>query len=310
MYYPFLRGKLYELLSLRELSDDGKLEHIVPIIEPVQDNYSALNKATEKLEENNCEHILIYKPNVGDLCNPNGYNTLVEEVFREEYQIPGFIIDSKHDEEITRLIDNIDYDHIALIHYEKVQSVEKFIGDRDTEDVRNLLHLERLGPFAHRNFRNFNNIMLRDPFTAERRNADYAEVQYQSFSDDHIYFAEEGYAGYSDYSIVGEEYSATGFAPYAIAIHLTHFDQENACWVRHFVSESNIDQSDIAGKYMEAMQDLNDWVEEHADDIYFSSALTELIELYREEHYPGLGYLKKLQIKHHLELINHYFANL
>lgn len=308
MYYPFLRGKLYELLSLRELSDAGELDHIIPIIEPVQDNYSALNKATEKLEENNCEHIMIYKPNVGELTNPDGFNSLVEEIYRDEYQIPGFILDNNNDREIPQLIETIEYDEIALIHYEKIESIDPFLGQRDNTSVRNLLHLDRLGPFIHRNFGGFNNVMLRDPFTSERRNADYKQVEYQSFSDDHIFYNQEGYVGYSDYSIVGEEYSSSGFAPYAIAMHITFFDEDQTCWVQHFVSESNIDQSNIAGKYMEAMRNFYEWVQENRENLYFTSALNELIELYNDEHYPGLGYLKKLQIKHHLELINNYFA--
>ena len=37
MYFPYLRGRQYELLALRELVKNNLLgEHIIPIIEPVK----------------------------------------------------------------------------------------------------------------------------------------------------------------------------------------------------------------------------------------------------------------------------------
>ena len=36
MYYPILRGRQNELIAIRELSKHGKLNNIVPILEPVK----------------------------------------------------------------------------------------------------------------------------------------------------------------------------------------------------------------------------------------------------------------------------------
>lgn len=37
MYFPYLRGRQYELIALRELINNDKLsEHVTPIIEPVK----------------------------------------------------------------------------------------------------------------------------------------------------------------------------------------------------------------------------------------------------------------------------------
>lgn len=307
MYFPFLRGKLYELLSLRELSDSENLGFITPIIEPVQDNYSALNKATEKLEENGNRYIFIYKPNVGDLTNRQGSSALIENIYRDENQVPGFILDGKNDNQILPLIEEIAPDKIALIHYEKTQLIDEITSIIDIENIVNVLHLDRLGPFIRRQYDKFSNVMLRDPFTTERRNADYEEVDNQSLSDDHLFFREERYLGYSDYLVIGEEFTASGFAPYAVAIHLTYMEEDNSCWVKHFVSDSNEDQTDVAGKYMEAMNKLIAWADDNPRLITHTSAFEEFRELHEEEHYPGLGYLKKLSIKHHIEMINTYF---
>jgi hypothetical protein len=298
---------LFELLAIRELAETTSLENIIPIIEPVQDNYSALNKATELLEEKNQKYIFIYKPNVGKIKTENDILDLKENIFKGENQIPGFIIDNNNDEIISDLINDFDSESIALFHYENKQEVESYFNGMDENKFLNFIHLDRLGPFALRRFRGYtNNFMLRDPFTSERRNADYAEVSEQSLSDDHLYYSEEGYLGYSDFLTIGEEYSESGFAPYAVAIHLTYLLNDMSCWIKHFVSTSNSDQSNIAGKYMEAMNALVDWVEEQ-DELDKTESLIELIKLHSDEHYPGLGFLKKLQIKHHVQLINRYF---
>ena len=160
MYYPFLRGKLFELLAIRELAESNSLRNIVPIIEPVQDNYSALNKATELLEQNNQKYIFIYKTNVGGLKSIDDYTKLVENTYIGKNQIPGFIIDNNNDDLIGELIKKFESDSIALFHFENTQNIEVFYDGRSEANCYNFLHLDRLGPFALRRFRQFsNNIM-------------------------------------------------------------------------------------------------------------------------------------------------------
>lgn len=47
MYYPVLRGRQNELLAIRELLKDGKLENIIPIIEPVKASSTLLSVLKE-----------------------------------------------------------------------------------------------------------------------------------------------------------------------------------------------------------------------------------------------------------------------
>lgn len=67
MYYPFLRGKQYELIMLREMAAEISKSGIVPIIEPVKKNFSSLRKTLDKLVENNCRFIIVSNPSVGEL---------------------------------------------------------------------------------------------------------------------------------------------------------------------------------------------------------------------------------------------------
>ena len=58
MYYPYFRGKQFELIAIREsarvISDSG----FVPIIEPVRESLVGLNKALKSLTELNAEAIV------------------------------------------------------------------------------------------------------------------------------------------------------------------------------------------------------------------------------------------------------------
>ena len=66
MYYPFIRGKQFELVMLREMAPRIAEWSFVPIIEPVKGNFPALKRAIDKLIENECRFILIANPSVGE----------------------------------------------------------------------------------------------------------------------------------------------------------------------------------------------------------------------------------------------------
>lgn len=57
----------------------------------------------------------------------------------------------------------------------------------------------------------------------------------------------------------GRQYNESGFAPYAVAIHIVYFENDNSLRIRHFVSDSNDDITDVAGKFYEAVSKLYEW---------------------------------------------------
>ena len=65
MYFPYLRGRQYELLALCELLDNKRLgKHIIPIIEPVKLS-STLIKTLNVFIQNNSQIAVIHNPQVG-----------------------------------------------------------------------------------------------------------------------------------------------------------------------------------------------------------------------------------------------------
>ena len=146
-------------------------------------------------------------------------------------------------------------------------------------------------------------VLFEDRFKKKSRNVDYADVEDEPFSSDHIYYAQDGYVGFSDYSVIGDDYSETGFAPYAVAIHIVYFDAENNLRIHHFVSKTNDDITDPAGKFAEALEKLVEWNKSQKLDTY---GMRSFEEMYCIRKYPGLGTVKKLSIMHHLELMSQY----
>ena len=119
-----------------------------------------------------------------------------------------------------------------------------------------------------------NSVLFENRFNKKSRNADYPEDEL--FSNDHIDYREDDYIGFGDYSIIGSDYIESGFAPYAVAIHIVYFAKDNSLRIRHFVSDSNDDISDVAGKFYEAVSKLYKWYTTENQDRQLTTGLQTL----------------------------------
>ena len=116
--------------------------------------------------------------------------------------------------------------------------------------------------------------------------------------------------GFGDFLIVGDEFSESGGPAYAVAIHLTFIDsdKDDAMFIYHFKSKRQDTPTDPAGKFAEALDAMIKKLNEPGSKVFESAAVAEFRELHAEKHYPGLGYIKKLSMKHHIETLADYFA--
>ncbi len=303
MYFPYLRGRQFELIALRELVEKGVLSNkITPIIEPVKLS-STLVKTIETYGDNSRALAIITNPKVGSFNNDareeknqklreslsknlkENRNILYIKLLRANSKPEKFI--EKHANNMGTICN--DKDAIPVYEAYFAETDVKFNLIPDESGFRRKIRKNR--------------VLLADKFNKQDRNNDYIEIDDEPFSEDHLYYREDGYVGFSDYSVVGEEYNETGFAPYAVAIHIVYLDIDDSLRVKHFVSESNDDISDPAGKFQEALSKLVEWNKEKKLD---TVAMKEFEDLYDREAYPGLGTVKKLSIMHHLELIGKY----
>ncbi len=303
MYFPYLRGRQYELIALRELLEGDVLnKKIIPIIEPVRLS-STLIKTIKKYEKEKRKLALIVNPEVGSFFDEYGKpqnDRLVEkfdDIKNNNTKLMFAKILNKNVKE-DFLQDDDELKIIICNNKEYVDKYNKLFGDCDID--YNIMPDD--GSFRRRIRKN--RVMLNDNFNKLDRNTDYSEIEDELFSEDHLFYEDDGYKGFSDYSIVGDNYSDTGFAPRAVVIHIVYFDKDDKLRIMHFVSDSNEDVKDPAGKFSEALYKLIQWDKKMKLN---TLAMQEFRRLYKKEAYPGLGTVKKLSIMHHLELISQYF---
>lgn len=127
------------------------------------------------------------------------------------------------------------------------------------------------------------------------------------FSDAHLFFQEDGFAGFSDYGTSGATYYDKGFPQKHVNIPVVYLDPFNTLRLRHFHSDTNEDYGHVAEKFFEAAAHLDSWVEHYRDVTYISPFLDELLTHFHNQHFPGLGVIKKLTAAHHLACLNYYF---
>lgn len=306
MYLPYLRGRQYELIALRELVEENLIgKNVLPIVEPIKPT-STFIKTIEQYSTSMKEIAVIVNPQVGsfiseleDIKNDEMKNKILNFDYGD-YSISSCIMSEDINLWVENLLDKgIQKENLLIIN-----------NNKDLLDVyRNLFQHEDPSFVLIPNDRIFNRrvqkniVLFQDKFEKQRRNADYLEKEDEFFSDDHLFFKDEGYIGFSDYSVVGSDFSVSGFSPYAVAIHIVYFDKTNALRVRHFVSDSNDDISDPARKFYEALRKLIKWEETNNLNTY---AMDQFKDLYNNQSYPGLGTVKKLSVMHHIQLINDY----
>lgn len=307
MYFPYVRGRQYELLALRELVTKDLLSpNVLPIIEPVKLS-STLSKTMEEFVKK--------QRKVGIVCNP-AVGTFSSDMKDEEK-------DSNRQKFLNLLNDRlIVKSHIMKNDSEKLitswqKEVQKkdwliicdnrdYVGEylkifEDTPPQYVLIPDECRRKIARGKALK---VLFEDRFKKCERNSDYLKKLDEFFSEDHIFYDEERYVGFGDYSIIGKDYLESGFAPYAVAIHIVYFAKDKSLRVHHFVSDSNDDIQNPAKKFYQAVRKLSTWVEEN--NIPITTGLSGFLEHYEKQTYPGLGSVKKLSLMHHLELIGMY----
>lgn len=292
MYFPYLRGKMYELLAVRELIEKRLIneDYVSPIIEPVKDNStfeSLIKLATDK----NYILNIISNPQVGEFKNIAKLSSLIEKTnMRNSILVFKNSIPDFGDSDLL-----VYKSPLHILNSEK-SNTYNVIPD-------SLIYRSKIGNLPK-------SIVFEDCFNKRERNADYPDQIEEDFSDYHIVYKAAKYYGFGDYSIIGDNYSNSGFAPHAVAIHIVYFDNNDSLKIRHFVSDSNDDIKDLGNKLHEALNKLAKW---YKSDVFNNSkndsmALKELYEIHQKDKYTGLGYLKKLEIMHHLEIMNRYLS--
>jgi len=306
MYHPYFRGKLFELLTIRETAELLAESKFVPIIEPVREALGGLDRTLKAVCQAGGKAVVIVNPYHGDHAeNGADISSLLKNNYLNYKGITAGIL----------LKENM-YLDAALNYYEKHQDHKpifvhagfteaKALAEKLGESLVDSQHVffdNHCGKLYRKHFKGSKRILLRDGFQ-RRRNADHPGVE--EFSDLHITYEEEDMDGFGDFLIVGDDYSESGGPAYAVAIHLTFIDpdKDDVMYIYHFVSTTKDTPTDPAGKFAQALDKLITKLDSGNSKLLESTAIKEFRDFHANRHFPGLGYVKKLSMKHHIETL-------
>lgn len=310
MYFPYLRGKQFELIALREFAtQNSETKHIIPIIEPVKSTFNSLTTAVKVMFEKNLSFALVLNPADGDFKR-NNFKQDTKDILselpilkeNESKWIAAFIY-RNNEQEISKVIQDWDLSNIMVIFKNEINFSDSILNFLSNSQIRYIVNGDSNSRIVMRRLRNLENkniIRLDDCFKERTRNVDYLNIPEEKFTEEHRFYSDDHFYGIADYTALPKDFIDGGMLPYAVAIHMTYEKNQDEIYVRHFVSDTNDDQSNIQRKFFEATTKVKDFFADRSK----TTAINELIQLLDDGKYPGLGIIKKLSIKNHIELMN------
>lgn len=188
MYFPYLRGRQFELIALRELLEGKRIsEKVIPIIEPVKPS-STLLKTLETFVKNDREIAVVFNPTVGDFAKK------LKEMREEDSKVANELYDllTQNDKVIKSYI--MDRGILSEIKSEASKNKYLIINlNRDCLDDFLDAYEDTLPRFTlipdDRAFRRVipdSKVLFEDNFNKQSRNIDYIDNQDEFFSDSHL----------------------------------------------------------------------------------------------------------------------------
>ncbi|MGQ9371653.1 sce7725 family protein [Azospirillum sp. ST 5-10] len=311
MYHPYFRGKQYELITIRETAGLLAKAGFVPIIEPVKEALGGLERTLKTVCSARGRAVVIVNPYHGDHREGGvGISALLRDGYFGNAAVDVGILlrEDMSVQEAMACCTQHEGHQLTLVHAGFAHA--KALADALAEarlSPRNVFFEAHCGKLYRKHFQGSERVLLRDGFQ-RRRNRDHPPVEL--FSDLHVTFTEEGMDGFGDFLIVGDDYSESGGPAYAVAIHLTFIDpdQDDAMFIYHFVSKRQDTPTDPAGKFAEALDKMIDKLDSGTSKLVETSAVKEFRDLHAKRHFPGLGSVKKLSMKHHIETLAAFFG--
>jgi hypothetical protein len=309
MYHPYFRGKQFELITIRETARLLAESKFVPIIEPVRESLGGLKKTLKSVSDARGRAIVIVNPYHGDHQEDGTSITgLLQDGCLDRNAIAAGIL-MRRDMSVADVTkcynDHVDYNPV-LIHVGFTAPRDLVAAMASNLSTMTNVFVEDQDKLLYRkHFDKSRRILVKDGFKRQR-NADYPPVE--EFSDLHVTYADRGMNGFGDFLIVGDVYSEGGGPAYAVAIHLTFIDndKDDVMYVYHFVSDTKDTPTDPAGKFGQALGKLIKKLDSGTSKLLETEAIKEFRSLNAKGHFPGLGHVKKLSMKHHIETLAAY----
>jgi hypothetical protein len=313
MYYPYFRGKQFELITIRETALTMANSGFVPIIEPVREALGGLERALKAICDAGGQAIVIVNPYHGDHQESGAgiTNLLQNGYIGNDAVSAGILLRSTMTLAEATACYHAHSDHNpTFVHagFTAQSALAEYLG-HDLASSSHVFVEEYANTLYRKHFDSSTRILVRDGFK-RRKNSEYQKTSVEEFSELHLTYTDMGMAGFGDFLMVGDVYSEGGGPAYAVAIHLTFIDpsKDDVMYIYHFVSTTNDTPTDPAGKFAQALQKLINNLNTGNSKLLETDAIKEFRELHAKGHFPGLGYVKKLSMKHHIETLAKYLA--
>lgn len=298
IYYPYLRGKQFDLKALQLASEQNILNNqIIPIIEPVKDS-TALQKTVKTLLDHDQALIVIDNPQVSTYHLATNHLHPISEFNTDPNFHRGHILTN---EDVLAGLSN-------LSHQPDYLFTPRFY---DLKALMTHTHATLPGPVLISNEARSRQLIapeqritLQDHFTWYPHVADYGHFTDEFYSTDLYDQLDAGETGFADYQITGKFYHDKGGPQRALALHLTYLADPQTIKIHHYVSDSNDSAKDPQRKFFEALTKLANDPRLGTDQLPMTFGIKQLFDYQTTKKFPGNGMLKTLTLLHHLEIMN------
>lgn len=303
MYLPRLRARRHELLAIRKCASTlASSRRVFPLIEPVKPLDGLLASRLNQVSGLGLSCTLVLNPSVGAVAG------LADWEANGDYYMANGLLRSHG----LAILSNANADHGAMSSWvDAARRIQPFAVDivhepglstalRGTSyrDIRWNVAEDRTVPSSYGLPLGSKPVVwASDPFPGLQPNSEYLSQPESIFTTRASTYRSAGYAGISDFLTIGRLFQAGGGPAYAVVIHLT-FDSNGSIRIRHFCSDSNATRDDPGGKFLEALDKLARFVQ--ASGVPSNLATTELLDLHRRQHFPGLGKVKEISMMNHM----------
>ncbi|GGC90192.1 sce7725 family protein [Enterococcus wangshanyuanii] len=282
MYYPYFRGKQFDLLALTTLLTNQRLsKNIVPIIDPVK-NSATLKKFLVEIKKKQHPFFMIQNPQAGDFLTLTGANYL------NLLSVPKASI---IDQPIETFPNN----------------AQLFIAERAAPVLESDWQSNQIPVLLPEEFRLLQKvqgpkILSQDVYTRLPRAEFYQECPDELFSTAHLTFHKRGFIGFSDFSIDSRIYYEQSYPSKYLSLHLVYFEKE-VLRIHHFLSTN--EELSQKEQFFDLMEQLILWKETLCGE-ETTLGFTLLLEAFSADKFPGMGVMRKAAVMHHLELMSRY----
>lgn len=308
-YFPFLRGKQNELIAVRDLAamivGNGR---VIPIIDPVNAN-SATRISIEHFINGGMSFLFVCNPIHGsflsDSCErgKRERQRTSEALSSYDNWTPSLYVNERTRSSLLKsfIAKHGDNHPLALIYYGRPQGTAAREVIRNFQFQWHVLIGNRVEREYIRSLDPNSCVWVSDRFNRQIRNAEYPGREF--FSDLNTLAGNPNGTHFGDFSIAGDYYTPAGGAAHAVALHHIHYISKGsrALYISHLISDRRETSIDTPGKTFEALSHLvNALPLLHPNT---TQACKEYREMANDQEFRGLGYMKRLAIKHHLEIM-------